>query len=328
MPIIKPMLAKPGQLPEVQQEYAFEIKWDGIRALFYWEKSKYRLLSRNLKDITAQYPELAALTAAVSNAHTELIVDGEIVAFDQSGLPSFSRLQHRMGLKDDAVIAAIMKQVPVNYVIFDILSLDQQSLVNKPYTERRTILESLALTGTHWQTPAYKTSDGQAILAASRKLGLEGIMAKRLDSPYQPGKRTGAWLKIKNQRRQELIIGGWVPGQGTRQGKIGALLTGCYDITLQTAAATGTEQRLLYTGKVGTGFTQSTLQALAKQLEPLHRPTNPFAQEPGIKEARFVEPMLVGEFEFTEWTPNHTLRHPSFKGLRFDKDPRQVIRED
>ncbi len=328
MPIIKPMLAKAGQLPANQTEYSFEIKWDGIRTIFYLEKNAYKLMSRNLKDITRQYPELAALAKTIGNKHKGVVLDGEIVAFDPAGLPSFSRLQHRMGLTNDKLIIELMQKVPTHYIVFDILSLDGNLLLERPYTERRVILENLGLEGAHWQTPAYKTGDGQTILAASRKLGLEGIIAKRLDSLYQPDKRTGAWLKIKNQRRQELIIGGWIPGQGTRHGKIGALLIGCYDYTPEEAKTLNVSQHLLYAGKVGTGFTQATLLALAKQLTPLSRTTSPFDQELPVKNAHFVEPVLVGEFEFTEWTPNHTLRHPSFKGLRNDKDPHQIIRED
>ncbi|WP_094607265.1 Multifunctional non-homologous end joining DNA repair protein LigD [Sporomusa silvacetica DSM 10669] len=328
MAIIKPMLAKTGPLPSAQTEYSFEIKWDGIRVLFYLEKNSFTLMSRNLKDITPQYPELAALAKVVANDHTELILDGEIVAFDTDGRPSFSLLQHRLGLKKAMVMAEMLTRVPANYIIFDILSLDHSPLLEKSYTQRRAILENLTLSGPHWQTPSYKTGDGKTILAASRKLGLEGIIAKRLDSPYQAGKRTGAWIKIKNQRRQELVIGGWIPGQGARQGQIGALLLGYYDSTPQSVEACGIPQHLLYAGKVGTGFTEATLAVLAKLLAPLRRETNPFSHQPTTKNARFVEPLLVGEFEFTEWTPNHTLRHPSFKGLRDDKDPRQVIRED
>jgi bifunctional non-homologous end joining protein LigD len=328
MPLIKPMLAKAGQLPVNQADYSFEIKWDGIRTILYLKDQRCKLISRNLKDLTRQYPELAALGNRVSSSHKEITLDGEIVAFDAGGLPSFSLLQHRMGLTDDQQITNMLQQIPVKYIIFDILSLDGHLLLDKNYTVRRAILEDLALEGSHWQTPAYQTGDGKTILAASRKLGLEGIVAKRLDSPYQAGKRTGAWLKIKNQRRQELLIGGWVPGQGNRLGMIGALLVGCYDSTPEEAAACGSPQRLLYAGKAGTGFSQATLISLAKLLAPLHRDTSPFDQNLPVRNARFVEPVVVGEFEFTEWTPNHTLRHPSFKGLRNDKDPRHVIRED
>jgi len=327
MPIIKPMLAKAGSMPDNQEEYSFEIKWDGIRVIFYLEKNRFRLMSRNLKDITSQYPELGPLATAVAQQHTELILDGEIVSFGPAGLPSFSQLQHRMGLTNDHAIREMVDKAPVHYIIFDILSLDSCSLLEKTYTERRAILEGLSLDGAYWQTPGYKTGQGTTILVASRKLGLEGIILKRLDSTYQPGKRTGAWLKIKNQHRQELVIGGWVPGQGGRTGQIGALLIGYYDVTAEAAQARGTGQRLLYAGKVGTGFTQSSLTRLAKLLAPLSIKASPFAQDPRIKNVRFVEPKLIGEFEFTEWTPNNTLRHPSFKGIRTDKEPLQVIRE-
>ena len=327
MPVIKPMLAKPGKLPPDNDNYSFEIKWDGIRAICYIEKSKVKVISRNLKDITNQYPELAALANELGD-HQELILDGEIVAFDSAGLPSFSNLQHRMGLAGEKVIAEKSKKIPAHYIIFDILSLDNCLLLDKPYTERRTILENLKLTGPNWQTPAYKMGDGHDILTASRKLGLEGIIVKKLDSPYQAGKRTGAWLKIKNQRRQELVIGGWVPGQGARQGSIGALLTGCYNLTPEEAEKLGDPQLLKYAGKVGTGFTQATLTMLTKLLLPISRNTCPFAIDPKVKNSKFVDPVLIAEFEFTEWTPNHTLRHPSFKGLRDDKDPHQVVRED
>lgn len=328
MPIIKPMLAKPGVLPDEQDNCSFEIKWDGIRAVFYLEQNKYKLLSRNLKDITGQYPEFLALAEAAGRSCTDLILDGEIVAFNSSGLPSFSRLQHRMGLTQDKTILEMMTKVPAHYMIFDILLLNGNLLLPKTYSERRSILEGLQLDGAHWQTPDYKTGDGREILAASRKLGLEGIIAKRLDSCYQPGKRTGAWLKIKNQRRQELLIGGWVPGQGARAGTIGALLLGYYDVLPQAAAARGVPQQLLYAGKAGTGFTTDFLAVLSKRLAAITRPTSPFAPQPAVNNAHFVEPVLIGEFEFTEWTPNDTLRHPAFKGLREDKDPRQVIRED
>ncbi len=324
---ISPMLAKAGQLPSDQSEYAFEIKWDGIRAIFYGEKNSYQIMSRNLKDLTRQYPELAALNQEVADKYKSITLDGEIVAFGTDGLPSFSRLQHRMGLSSDKQISKVMQTTSVHYIIFDILALNGESLLNKSYRERREILDSLVLDGSCWQTPAYKTGDGQTILTASRKLGLEGIIAKRLDSPYQAGKRTGAWLKIKNQHRQELIIGGWVAGQGVRLGKIGALLLGYYDETPETAQAKGLTQRLLYAGKVGTGFTQATLTQLDKLLSPLSTTLCPFSIDPQVKGAHFVKPIIVGEFEFTEWTPNNTLRHPSFKGLRNDKDPRQVIRE-
>ena len=326
MTIIKPMLAKAGSLPDTQgeSEYSFEIKWDGVRAILYLAKNDFKLLSRNSKDITSQYPELSALATILQAKHSTVILDGEIVAFNADGLPSFSLLQHRMGLKGN-LLEKRMRLIPINYIIFDLLQIDSDLLLEEPYYERRSLLEGLALEGPHWQTPAFKTGKGSTILAASRQLGLEGIIAKRLNSIYQPGKRSDAWLKIKNQHRQELLIGGWIPGQGARKNQIGALLLGYYDHMSQDSA---TPQQLLYAGKVGTGFTQSTLTKLAHLLAPLARNSTPFANNPAIKQARFVEPQLVGEFEFTEWTPNNTLRHPVFKGLRTDKEPLQVIREE
>ena len=160
------------------------------------------------------------------------------------------------------------------------------------------------------------------------KQGLEGVVAKRLDSPYEPGARSGAWRKIKLQRRQELVIGGWSPGRGARSGRIGALLVGVYDAPQDEARERGEPQRLLYAGSVGTGFTTAELDRLQALLEPLRRATSPFAGPVDKKPAIFAEPRLVAEFEFTEWTNGNRLRHPSYKGLRDDKDPRDVVREE
>ena len=245
-----------------------------------------------------------------------MILDGEVIAVDKNGRPSFELLQGRMGLVGEADIRRKLKEIPVGYVIFDLLYLDGHLTMPLPYTERRRLLEELELKGRFWQTPP-STSDGAATLEASKKLGFEGVMAKRLDSTYQPGKRSDAWLKIKNHLGQELVIGGWLPGAGAREGRIGALLVGYYD-----------GPKLVYAGKVGTGFTEKMLDRLQSLLEPLRSDTSPFdagMQPP--KGAIFVEPRLVGEFEFTEWTRTGHLRHPSFKGLREDKDPRTVVRE-
>lgn len=314
MPVITPMLAKASRLPQNNNLYAFEIKWDGIRALIHYDGKNIKILSRNSKDITSQYPEILQIAPSLPYP---VILDGEIVAFDQHGRPCFSQLQHRMGLVSEKKIALMMQQIPVTLVIFDLLFADQQFLTELPYLKRREHLEDLRLNGRYWQTPAYSLGSGADLLAASRNLGLEGIIAKKRDHPYEPGKRSGSWLKIKNQKRQELVIGGWIPGQGARSGKLGALLVGYYE-----------NKKLRYAGAVGTGFTSATLQELASLLQPLHQKDNPFCEQPPQKEIQFVRPQLIGEFEFTEWTPNHTLRHPSFKGLRSDKQPQEVIREE
>ena len=313
---IEPMKAKlAGSIPRDEQSYGFEFKWDGIRAIAFCSGGRVRLQSRSLEDITFRYPELREMGAAIGSH--ELVLDGEVIAVEKNGRPSFELLQGRIGLMAEADIRRRMKEIPVGYVIFDLLYLDGHSTVPLPYLERRRLLESLRLKGRYWQTPPSTVADGAATLAASQELGLEGVLAKRLDSTYQPGKRSDAWLKIKNHQGQELVIGGWLPGGGAREGRIGALLVGYYD-----------GPKLVYAGKVGTGFTEKMLERLHSLLKPLRRDSSPFdAGMPPPKGAIFAEPRLVGEFEFTEWTRSGHLRHPAFKGLREDKDPKTVVRE-
>jgi bifunctional non-homologous end joining protein LigD len=312
---IVPMNAKLSKLPRDDDRFGFEVKWDGVRAIAYMRPGRIHLESRNLIDVTAQYPELRGLTGALG-MH-EAVLDGEIVAFDPDGRPSFERLQQRIHQTSESVIRRRMKSHPVTYVLFDLLYLDGHSLMDEPYTERRRRLEELELDGDHWQTPGYSVGNGAALLKATAEKGLEGLVAKRLDSRYEPGKRSGAWLKIKNKASQELVIGGWVPGEGRRRNRIGALLVGYYE-----------GGKLRYAGKVGTGFTEATLRDLAERLEPLERETSPFSGPAKMpKGAIFVEPKLVAEIEFTEWTPERMLRHPSFKGLRVDKQPEEVVAE-
>ena len=185
------------------------------------------------------------------------------------------------------------------------------------YTERRKLLEGLDLNGDNWRTPTYHVGDGEAMLKASADQGLEGVVAKRLDSRYEPGGRSSAWLKVKNQLRQELVVGGWLPGQGGRSSSLGSLAVGFYE-----------DDRLRYAGNVGTGFTQRTLTDLVERLKPLERNASPFDGRKPPKGTVFVEPRLVVEVEFRGWTKTRTLRQPSFKGLRDDKDPRDVIFEE
>jgi bifunctional non-homologous end joining protein LigD len=312
---VVPMLAKLAPLPSNDDDYAFEVKWDGVRVILYSEGGRVRMESRNLLDVTPRYPELHAIGPAL--APHAAVLDGEVVAFNASGVPSFQRLQARMHLADRSGVRRAMTTTPVVYMIFDVLHLDGRSTMGLPYTERRQVLEDLALDGPAWQTPSYEIGNGWALLEGTRAQGLEGLVAKRLDSVYVPGKRPGTWLKIKSKRSQELVIGGWVPGEGRRSGTIGALLIGYYD-----------GDDLVFAGKVGTGFTDATLRMLQDRLEPLHTDTPPFTRGRAFpRDAHYVEPRLVAEVEFTEWTDANTLRHPSFKGLRDDKDPREVLRE-
>jgi bifunctional non-homologous end joining protein LigD len=206
-------------------------------------------------------------------------------------------------------------------MIFDILYLDGRSLLAEPYERRRAELERLGLQGDAWQTPAYHRGDGAALLEASRAQGLEGVVAKRLGSQYVPGRRSRDWLKIKNVRSQEVVIGGWLPGKGRREGELGALLVGYYE-------AEGGEQRLRYAGKVGTGFADADLRLLRERLASLETDRSPFDGRQPEKASRFVEPRLVAQVEFNEWTNAGTLRHPSYQGLRDDKPAADVVREE
>src|SRR5439155_4437938 len=189
---IVPMLAKAGAIPRDESAYAFEVKWDGIRALAYSEPGRLRFETRNLRDVTEAYPELRKLNRALSSHRA--ILDGEIVAFDEQGRPSFARMQQRMHLTSESVIRRRAKEVPVVYVIFDVLWLDGRSLMDRPLRARRERLEELGLDGPNWQTPAQLHGDGEELLAATAAAGLEGLIVKRADSCYEPGRRTGAWV--------------------------------------------------------------------------------------------------------------------------------------
>jgi bifunctional non-homologous end joining protein LigD len=299
-------------LPADQDRYGWEFKWDGVRAVAYVSGDQVRLLSRNDKDMTASYPELAVLAGRV---RAPVILDGEIVAL-HSGRPDFEVLQSRMHVRRPA--AALIDRVPVQLYVFDLLHHGQDSLLGLPYAQRRERLEELGLDADPVRTPPWYRNDADVILATSLKHGLEGVVGKPLASRYHPGGRRD-WIKVKNIRHQGVIIGGWQPGQRRRAGTIGSLILGVYD-----------DGRLVYAGNVGTGFTQATLADLIRQLAPLERDTSPFSTPvPAMyaRDAHWVEPRPVGEVAFTEWTGDGSMRHPSWRGLRTDKDPGRVCRE-
>ena len=311
-----PMMARPSdKLPRPERGWSYEVKWDGVRAIAYVQPGRLRLESRNLNEITDAYPEVRGILTDLG-MH-EAVLDGEIVAFDDNGRPSFERLQSRMHVTSPNAVRRLMGSTPVVYAIFDVLYLDGHSLMELPYTERRERLEQLELGGPAWRVPSVHRDAGKRLLEATASQGLEGVVAKRLDSHYEPGRRTGAWLKIKHVHRQELVIGGWIPGEGRRARRIGALLMGYHR-----------DGTFVYAGRVGTGFTEKTLNEVLGRLEPLRRDTSPFGSAPKLpREAVFVEPSLVAEIEFREWTNEGVLRAPSFKGLREDKSPREVVLE-
>jgi bifunctional non-homologous end joining protein LigD len=313
---LRPMLARAAaSVPEDERGWAYEIKWDGIRALVFVEGGRARIVTRNGHEVTQAYPEVARIGRELG-ARTA-VLDGEIVALE-NGRASFERLQGRMNLLNSRAVRARAKTTPVHYMIFDVLYFDGHSVLARPYSERRKLLESLGLDGAAWQTPASHRGDGRALLEAAREKGLEGLVAKRLDAPYEPGKRSGTWLKIRAILGQELVIGGYVPGKGGREGRVGALLVGYYDPK---------QQKLHYAGKVGTGYSEESLDLLGTKLRKLARETSPFDVGKPPRDAVFAEPALVGEFVFTEWTKANVLRQPVFKGLRADKDPHEVVRE-
>jgi bifunctional non-homologous end joining protein LigD len=326
---IDPMLAKPGDVPESNlDEWAYEIKWDGVRVLGYADHGKWSMLSRRLEDVSARYPELEAIAEAVRD-HAA-ILDGEVVALDDEGRPRFQLIQSRMGLTSPAAVKAKMKEQPVDYVIFDLLHLDGRRVRDLPYLQRRELLEGLGLDGPGWRIPRYRLSGGPDLLEAARRQGLEGIVAKRCDSPYRPGKRTGEWIKTRVWRRQEFVIGGYIPGEGSRAKRVGSLLVGYYD-GRASELRRGQKQALRFAGGVGSGLKEGDLNFLTRELHKREHPDSPFdVGAPAGPKARFAvwcEPELVCEVSWTEWTNEGTLRQPAFKGMRDDKDPREVVKE-
>ena len=318
---VVPMLATTAPLPSAERQagYTFEVKWDGVRAISYIERGRLHMESRNLRDITPRYPEIGGLVGALHGI--DAVLDGEVVAFNEHGKPSFGLLQHRMHVASDVEVRRRMESIPIAYLIFDVLWLDGRLLVNEPWTSRRAVLEGLGLDGRDgcWQVPSTHPGEGSALVAATRANGLEGVVAKKMDSSYEIGRRSRCWLKVKNFARQEVVIGGWLPGQGSRENRLGALLAGYYDDAGQ----------LRYAGRVGTGFTDQELRRLGGLLAPLARETSPFVDPVPAPRgmARWVEPRLVADVDFGEWTSDGTMRHPSYKGLRDDKDPSEVRRE-
>lgn len=322
--LVEPMMAVTGELPPDEEEsrWGLELKWDGVRAITYISEgaggaNHVRATSRRGNDITGRYPELDAL-GGLAGSH-EAVLDGEVVAFDEAGRPSFELLQRRMHVTRPIALRQLARDVPVTYVIFDLLHLDGQSLMTEPYAQRRALLESLdlaALAGGAVSVPGYFRDEAATLLEATRERGLEGVVAKRLDSTYHPGRRSPAWRKVKHTRTQDVVVAGWKPGQGARAGGIGSLLMGVYD-----------QYGLRYVGHVGTGFTERALADMDRLLRPLETTECPYVDEVPrefARDAHWVEPLLVGEVIYTSWTKDGRLRAPSWRGLREDVPPEDV----
>jgi bifunctional non-homologous end joining protein LigD len=313
---LAPMLAAIGELPRADDpRWGYEFKWDGVRALAHVRAGHLRLRARSGNDVTATYPELHRLPEVLSGH--DAVLDGEVVAMDAQGRPDFGLLQGRMQRTGPEVVR-MAAAAPVTYLVFDLLALDGENLLGLPYTERRERLDALGLVSDRWVTTPWFRGNGDQVQAASLENGLEGVVAKRLDSVYRPGGRGPDWRKVKNLRTQSVVVGGWRPGEGRRAGGIGSLLVGVHDDT----------GRLVFAGHVGTGFTARALADLEPLLTP--RPTSPFADalpRDVTRDAYWVEPRLVGEVRYTEWTREGRLRHPAWRGLRDDQSPEDVVVE-
>jgi bifunctional non-homologous end joining protein LigD len=307
----QPMLATLTDAPPAGDDWSYELKLDGYRLVAVRDGATVTLWTRNRLDRTGAFPEVAE--ALVAQPATRFVVDGEVVAFDGDA-PSFSLLQRRAGLSDPRLARA--SGVEVRFVVFDLLHLNGVDVERLPLERRCQFLEGAFHLDHPLQGSTALTGGADELLAGACRDGWEGLIAKRLGSPYRPG-RSRDWLKLKCVSRQELVIGGWTDPQGARSG-FGALLVGFHD----------EDGRLTFAGKVGTGYDQATLRDLVGRLGPLARTTSPFVVDsPRGRGLHWVEPRLVAEVAFGEWTATGKLRHPRFLGLRDDKDPRHVGRE-
>ncbi len=314
---VAPMLATLATQEQVRDEetWAFEMKWDGVRTLAYLAGGRVRLLSRRGRDDTAAYFDVAEPLAALPV--DTAILDGEVVVTDEAGRPRFGLLQHRINLTRPSDIKRAAADQPAQLMVFDVLHLNGRSLIKEPYEERRRILEELieSRPGSRIQVPPIFDGDLQAAVDTSRALQLEGVVAKKRSSIYQPGRRSQTWLKIKLHLEQEVVIIGWRPGQGRRDGGVGALLV-----------AVPEDEGLHYVGRVGSGFNDKQLDEIENLLRPLARRTSPADDVPreDARDAHWVTPKLVGEVQYGELTGPGRLRHPVWKGLRTDKSPDEV----
>lgn len=313
---VAPMLAVAGR-PPIGVGWAFEIKWDGVRCIAAVGGDQVGLHSRNANDITTGFPEIATLGELLDGRPT--LLDGEIVALDNYGLPDFGLLQRRINVL--APRPELLATVPASFYAFDVLSVDGHSLLDEGYLRRREFLDALGLEG---HSPRIRVPGnhveiaGDELLEVARSHGLEGVVAKRTGSRYEPGRRSAEWTKTALLTTQEVIIGGWTAGEGRRASSLGSLLLGAHD----------EDGRLRYLGNVGTGFTERMLNELLTRLSELEQPHSPFDELVPLGEARrarWARPELVGEVQYRRLTHDGRLRHAAWRGLRIDKQPGQVV---
>lgn len=309
------MKAVGGEAPR-GDGWVYELKWDGMRLIAFISENGVRLQSSNGHDVTNSFPELAALSDLADNLDG-LVLDGEAVAF-ADGRPSFNALQRRMHVTDGAEAARRSNDTPVLFVVFDMLRLGDHDTMALPLVDRRKLLEQIVIDDSRWSLCPQYGDNLDELLAAVKSAGLEGIVAKRSTSRYQPGRRSSDWVKVKPRRRQEFVVGGWLAGQGARSGSLGSLIVGYYD----------DGDNLRFAGRAGSGLDAASIEEWQATLTA--REACPFVEPPALPKERAVtwcEPDQVAEIAFGEWSDQGQLRHPVVLGRRGDKDPRTVVRE-
>jgi len=303
------MLAKSAE-PFSGKDWIFEVKWDGTRALCFVD-GKIQLVNRRKTDITYRYPELQDIRKGIKAS--SCILDGEIVVL-QKGKPSFQNLQKREHTEDIFKIKLLSEEIPAVYIVFDVLALNGEGLQKKKLLQRKDILKEIISESSRMMLSPYIEGEGEKYFAAVSEAGFEGVMAKRKDSLYYPGRRSETWLKIKKTKTVDCVIGGFTEGEGARKAYFGALLL-------------GVNQPLQFIGKVGTGFTDKDLKKICRMLEKTETDIIPFSNQVLVENAHFVKPLHVCEVKYLELTHDHKLRAPVFLRLRPDKEPEECTLE-
>jgi bifunctional non-homologous end joining protein LigD len=302
------MLAKIGVKPPEGEKWAYEFKWDGIRAICYWNSKKLRIESRNLINISFRFPELMDLGEYLGDS---AIVDGEIIALDNKNMPSFSVLQKRMHISA-ATASRSLPKMKVRYYIFDLLFLNGENLMDRPYAHRRRMLEDLHITHAYCSVPPSHQGSGEEVIDIAREFGLEGIICKRIDSSYEAGKRSNDWIKVKLIKSREFIVGGFKYSQNSRN-RIGSLQLGAFD----------DEMNLHFVGSMGTGFKEEDHEMLLGKLRSVLTKQSPFSEKMD-RDVNFVTPVYVVQVEYRRWPDGEQVQQAAYKGLRTDKNSTEV----
>lgn len=319
---ILPMKAVTGELPDADGNWGYEIKWDGMRVIAFCDEAGVRLASSNGNNVTNAFPELQNLSSLAAGFES-IILDGEVVAFGDDGLPKFNTLQHRMHVQDPTEAAKRSHEVPITFAIFDLLGLNGQDTTGLPLSGRRKLLEDIVEDGSHWRLTDQTTTEPGELLRTVTERGIEGIVAKKLGSTYVPGKRDKAWIKIKPTSRQEFVVAGWTEGQHGLSGSLGSLILGVMEQNDEG------DRVLVPCGTVGSGLTDKSRSWWQTELLESATSETPFSRSISYagRTVRWAEPKHVVEVAFGEWTDDGRLRFPVYLGRRNDKDPAHVERE-